>query len=75
MKDMAVVENVTVPQIENSTPGPTLDDLLEDQQDLILSMGLRVSLSVAMGCVCVGSVFGKFFVFLYTVCGASKMSL
>ena len=61
---MAVVENVTVPQIETSAPGPTLDDLLEEQQDLVLSMGLRVSLSVAMGCVCVGSVFGKFFVML-----------
>ncbi|KAL5266971.1 hypothetical protein ACHWQZ_G004125 [Mnemiopsis leidyi] len=62
---MAVVDNVTVPQIRDS--GPTLNDLLEDQEELLLGMGLRISLSIAMGCVCVGSVFGNLLVLISLV--------
>ena len=51
------MDNITASHYNDS---PTLETLIEEQQEELLSLGLRVSLSSAMACVCIGSVFGGF---------------
>ena len=55
---MTVIGNMTVSQFNDT---PTLETLIEQQQEDVLSMALRASLSTGMACICLGSVFGGYF--------------